>query len=79
MKTATATDNWRKKYFDSLSSIEGEQRQFRTMEASLKRLTGRLCTAALGQSRELDEQLKKLQAAIRRDVSSDELDGIARP
>ena len=76
VKTATDADNWRKKYFDSLSSLENEQKQFRAMEAALKRLTGRLCTAALGQSSRLDEQLKKLQSAIRKDASSDELDQI---
>ena len=76
MTAATETDNWRKKYFDSLSSIENEQKQYRAMEASLKRIAGRLCTAALGQSAQLDEQLKKLQNAIRRDASSTDLDQI---
>lgn len=76
VKTVTETDNWRKKYFDSLESLEREQKQFRTLEASLKRLAGRLCTAALGQSPRLDEQLKRLQNAIRRDVTTEELDKI---
>lgn len=73
VKTVTETD-WRKKYFDSLESLEREQQQFRTLEASLKRIAGRLCTAALGQSPRLDDQLKRLQNAIRRDVSTEELE-----
>lgn len=73
VKTVTETD-WRKKYFDSLESLEREQQQFRALEASLKRIAGRLCTAALGQSSRLDEQLKRLQNSIRRDVSTEELD-----
>lgn len=73
VKTVTDTD-WRKKYFDSLESLEREQQQFRALEAALKRLAGRLCTAGLGQSPRLDEQLKRLQTAIRRDVSTEELD-----
>ena len=76
VKTATDADNWRKKYFDSLSSLENEQKQFRAMEAALKRVTGRVCTAALGQSQRLDEQIKKLQTAIRRDTTIEELDQI---
>jgi diguanylate cyclase len=72
VKTVTETD-WRQKYFDSLESLEREQQQFRALEAALKRIAGRLCTAALGQSPRLDEQLKQLQAAIRRDVSTEEL------
>jgi len=77
LKTATAdTENWRKKYFDSLSSLETEQRQFRSMETALKRLAGRLCTAALGQSARLDEQIRKLQSAIRREPTVEELEQI---
>lgn len=74
MKAATDNDNWREKYFDNLARLEKEQQQFRAFEVSLKRLAGRLCTAALGQSPQLDAQLKKLQTAIRRDVSAEELD-----
>ena len=76
MNTGTETEKWRKKYFDSLSSLESEQQQFRAMEATLKRLAGRLCTAALGQSPRLDEQIKKLQTAIRRGASADEFEQI---
>jgi diguanylate cyclase len=76
VKTANESENWRQKYFDGLTSLEHEQRKFRSMETALKRLAGRLCTASLGQSARLDEQVKKLQAAIRRDVTSEELDQI---
>ena len=74
MKAAADNDNWRKKYFDNLAQLEKEQQQFRASEVSLKRLVGRLCTAALGQSPKLDDQLKKLQTAIRRDASAEELE-----
>jgi diguanylate cyclase len=72
--TATDTDNWRKKYFDSLGALETEQRQFRATEAVLKRLAGRLCTASLGLSPRLDDEIKKLQKALRREATVDELD-----
>jgi diguanylate cyclase len=71
------TPDWKKKYFDSLTSLEDEQRKFRAMEAALKRLTGRLCIASLGQSPKLDDEIKALQTAIRREAGSDELDKIA--
>jgi len=76
VKNGTDTDNWRKKYFDSLDSLESGQRQFRAMETALKRLAGRLCTASLGQSAQLDEEINKLQKVIRREVSIDELEQI---
>ena len=74
MNTATDPDTWRRKYFDSLSSLENEQRQFRAMETTLRRLTSRLCTASLGRSSRLDDQIKKLQGAMRREAGSEELD-----
>jgi len=68
--------DWRKKYFDSLESLEKEQQQFRVMETVLKRLTARLCTASMGQAPQLDDELKKLQIAIRRESTSDDLEKI---
>ncbi|MET0660222.1 MAG: diguanylate cyclase [Steroidobacteraceae bacterium] len=73
----TDVEKWRNKYFDSLGSLEKEQQQFRALEASLKRLVGRLCVAALGQSSRLDDQIKRLQTAIRREAAQDELDRIS--
>lgn len=74
VKAASNIEDWRKKYFDSLRSLESEEQRFRVMEAALKRLAGRLCIAALGQSPRLDAELKKLQAVMRREVTSDELE-----
>lgn len=74
MKTATDSEGWRLKYFDSLKRLETQQEDFRTAQTALKRLVGRLCTASMGQSSQLDEQLKKLQAAVRRDPDTPELD-----
>ncbi len=78
MKTDTDSANWRKKYLETLGSLESERQRFLAMEAALKRVAGRLCTASLGQSPLLDEQIKQLQTAIRRETTSDELDEITR-
>lgn len=72
--TDADSEKWRKKYFDSLSSLEGERQKYLAMETTMRRLTTRLCTAALGQSRQLDEQIKKLQGSLRREAGSDELE-----
>ncbi|HZD94205.1 MAG TPA: hypothetical protein VE133_08125, partial [Candidatus Sulfotelmatobacter sp.] len=76
MKNGTGAEDWRTKYFDSLGSLESEQQQFRAMEATLKRLAGRLCSASLGQSPRLDAEISKLQQALRSQATSDELDQI---
>jgi diguanylate cyclase len=72
--TGTDTDLWRTKYFASLDRLDEQQLQFRAMEAVLKRLVGRLCTAALGLAPPLDEQIRRLQTAIRRESPADELE-----
>lgn len=73
MKSAAQTD-WRQKYFDSLGGLEAEQLRFRAIEATLRRLASRLCSAALGQSQQLDELLRQLQTALKKDAASDELE-----
>ena len=72
MKTSSAADDWHNRYLD----LESEQKQFRAVEAALKRIAGRLCIAALGQSRPLDAEIKKVQKALRRDATSAELERI---
>lgn len=74
MTTGTDTDNWRTKYYDSLGRLEQQQLQFRAMETALKRLVGRLCTAALGLAPPLDEQLRRLQSVLRRETTAEELE-----
>ncbi len=74
MTTGNESEKWRKKYFDSLDKLDSEQQQFRALEAALKRLVSRLCTATLGQAPQLDEQVRKLQAIVRRECTTDELE-----
>ncbi|HEU4485717.1 MAG TPA: diguanylate cyclase [Povalibacter sp.] len=76
MKTGTDAENWRSKYFDGLSALEQEREQARAMQNVLKRLAGRLCTATLGMSPALDHEVRKLQAALRRDATCDEFEKI---
>ena len=74
MTTGIDTDPWRTKYYNSLGRLEEQQLQFQAMEAALKRLVGRLCTAALGLDPPLDEQIRKLQSVIRRETTAEELE-----
>jgi hypothetical protein len=77
--TGTETDKWRKKYFDSLEKLDSEQQESRALEAALKRLVSRLCTAALGQAPQLDEQVRRLQAVVRRETTTAELEKLTPP
>jgi diguanylate cyclase len=71
---ATESEDWRKKYYESLRSLEGEERQFRAQERVLRGLVTRLCLAAQGQSPRLDTQLQRLKDAVRGDVRGDALE-----
>jgi diguanylate cyclase len=76
-ETPAKNQDWQKRYFDSLDALERERQKFLAMDAVLKRLAGRLGSASLGQSKQLDEQIKVLQAAIRRDGDREEFEKIA--
>ncbi len=74
MNATAESADWRKKYFDTLKSLEGEEQRFYAMEAALKRITGKLCIASLGQSPQLDIEIKKLQGALRGETTGEVLD-----
>lgn len=81
-KSATIESNsedWRSKYLDSVEKLESEEQRFRALEAILKRLISRLCIATLGLSPRLDTEIKKLQAVIKRDAESSELEQLMAP
>jgi diguanylate cyclase len=63
--TATEKDDWRRKYYDSLRSMEREEQQFRALEQVLRKLVSRVCLAAQGQSKRLDAELNQLSGAVR--------------
>ena len=76
VKAESQNEDWRSKYFDCLREMETEERQFRAMEVTLKRLAGRLCIASSGQSPQLDGELKQLQGALRGDAEREQLDAL---
>lgn len=77
MSTAAETDDWRRKYLESIRSIEREERQFRDLEKVLRRLVGRLCVAAHGQSPRLDEELRRLGEAVRNNADAQALEDLS--
>lgn len=78
MFKAVDTEDWRRKYLDSLRALEQEERQFRAQQQALYKLLGRLCLAAQGQSPRLDGELKRLKDAVRREVAPEDLDPLGQ-
>jgi diguanylate cyclase len=72
-------DQWKKKYFEALRSLEQEERSFRSLETVLRRIANRLCFAALGQTPALDAELHRLTEAIRRKADETELERLFTP
>lgn len=79
MNAQADSDHWRKKYFDALKSLEREERSFRGLENLLRRLVGRLCLAAMGQSPRLDTEVNRLAVALRNQAPEPELERLFVP
>jgi diguanylate cyclase len=70
---AVDTEDWRKRYMDSLKSLDREERQSRDRQHALLRLVERLCVAAQGRSPRLDQELQRLKEALHREVPPEQL------
>jgi diguanylate cyclase len=73
---AAENDDLRRKYLDNLRSLERDEQVLRGREQELRRLVGKLCLAAQGQSPRLDAALRKLRDAVRGEVDSDQLEAL---
>jgi diguanylate cyclase len=71
------SDDWKQKYRDSLIEMEAEEARWRQVEQVLRRLVGRLCAAGMGVNLKLDDELKALAAANRRNADAEELGRLA--
>ena len=71
------TIDWKQKYRDSVQEMELEEKRWRDIEQILRRLIGRLCAAGMGVDRQLDDELKGLAAANRRNADAAELERLA--
>lgn len=65
--------DWKKKHLDSLREMAEEERRWRAVDGALRRLATRLCAAAMGADPRLDEQLRKLSAAVKSAADEAEL------
>lgn len=78
MFKAADTEDWHKRYLDSLKSIDREERQFRDRQHALFRLVEQLCAAAQGKSARLDQELNRLREAVHREVAPEQLEPLGQ-
>jgi diguanylate cyclase len=71
------TSDWKQKYRDALLEMESEEKRWRQIEQTMRRLIGRLCAAGMGVDPQLDNQLVVLAAANRRNADALELERLA--
>lgn len=64
-QSPVGTEQWKRKYYDSLESIEQKERRWRQVEDILRKTISRLTLAADGLDATLDQQLRELRNAIR--------------
>jgi diguanylate cyclase len=77
-KPVSETTDWKQKYRDSLLEMEAEEKCWRQVEKILRRLIGRLCAAGMGVDPQLDDELRALAAANRRNADAVELERLAQ-
>lgn len=68
--------DWKAKYFKAIREIEEDEKRFRAVETSLRRVVSRLCITAQGQDDLLDTQLSQISSATQRNAGAGELDGL---
>jgi diguanylate cyclase len=66
--------DWKAKYFKAIREIEEDEKRFRAVEGSLRRVVSRLCITAQGQDDLLDAQLSQISSATQRNAGAGELD-----
>jgi diguanylate cyclase len=75
---AADTEDWRKRYMDSLKSIDRDERQFRDRQHALFKLVEQLCAAAQGRSSRLDQELNRLKESVHREVAPEQLEPLGQ-
>jgi diguanylate cyclase len=70
---------WRQKYFDALEKLEADEARWKKLENVLRLLTSRLCIAAQGRHKRLDEEVRKLANLIRQQADPGELEATLEP
>ncbi len=65
---------WRQRYYSELETLENQLRDSRDAQDALRRLSGRLCLAAQGQSHILDQMLDDTLVALRNQRGASALD-----
>lgn len=72
----TSPEDWRRKYFDAIRSMEVEERQLRDVEKALRQVAGRLCLMCQGQSVRLDDIVRELGDALRQGAGAQVLEAL---
>ena len=70
---AEPTD-WKDKYQEALRQFAADEKRWQSLEALLRRIVNRVCAAPLGLDENLDEELTRLTASIRRQAGVDDLE-----
>ena len=75
-KTARELEQWRGKYYDSLSQLEQREKEWRRTDDVLRQCISRLTLAADSDDRELQQQLARVRDAIRAHAAGPQLEGL---
>ncbi len=73
MKKVEANDQWKKKYFDSLTELENREKDWSELEALFKVATVRLSLSLDGVDKNIDYKLTELRDSLRKKITFHQL------
>jgi diguanylate cyclase len=71
--------NWRNKYREALKQLAADEARAQRLESVLRLLIGRLCLAGQGRDAQLDAELSRVAAVVRKASDADQLEELIGP
>lgn len=69
-------ERWKNKYYNQLDQLEKKEKEWVSLEATLKRAVGRLTLAAEGQTDSIDRYIREIRIVIKNDIDRFRLESI---
>jgi diguanylate cyclase len=72
------TPDWKARYRDAIREMEDQERNWRDLEKSLRRMVGKLCTLGMGMAPTIDAELLKISRQSQNDAPAAEIEDLMK-
>jgi diguanylate cyclase len=70
--------DWKSRYRDAIREMEDQERHWRDLEKSLRRMVGKLCTLGMGAAPTIDAELLKISRQAQHDAPAAEIEDLMK-